>query len=61
MFMFFLPYSPQKNFIIQLYVTRDTTLILELAIPAGVPMTVVNEKKEITLSVTDKIRKVLST
>ena len=58
MFMFFLPYSPQKNLIIQLYVTRDTTLILELAIPAGVPMTVVNEK---TLSVTDKIRKVLST
>lgn len=56
--MFFLPYSPQKNLIIQLYVTRDTTLILELAIPAGVPMTVVNEK---TLSVTDKIRKVLST
>ena len=53
MFMFFLPYSPQKNLIIQLYVTRDTTLILEL--------TVVNEKKEITLSVTDKIRKVLST
>ena len=61
MFMFFLPYSPQKNLIIQLYVTRDTTIILELAIPAGVPMTVVNEKKEITLSVTDKIRKVLST
>lgn len=59
--MFFLLYSPQKSLIIQLYVTRDTTLILELAIPAGVPMTVVIEKKEITLSVTDKIRKVLST
>ena len=41
-------------------VTRGTKLILALATPMGVLMTVVDEKKESSLPVPDKTRKVLS-
>ena len=43
-----------KKCLIILSVTRSTKLIIALAMPAGVPMTVLNEKRETPLPAPDK-------